>query len=239
VFEIGSSLREARSRQGIALPQVERDTRIRSRYLTALEEEQFDVLPAPAYVRGFLRTYAEYLGLDGGQFVDEYNSRFSSSEDPVAVPPTPIRRGRLTRGRRLLLLLPVAAVLALAAWQLAGSGGHRRAAPAAPRPATTTAITVTKPAPRPVAHAPRPARIALRATRGACWLSVRLGSAAGRVLFETTLQAGRTARFVGRRLWIRFGAPWNLDATLGGKPLSLPGTTGDVVVTASGLAAAA
>jgi cytoskeleton protein RodZ len=241
VFEIGSSLREARSRRGLALPQVERDTHIRGRYLTALEEEQFDVLPAPAYVRGFLRTYAEYLGLDGQQFVDQYNSRFAPGEDPVAAPPTPILRARWTRRRRLVLVLPVAAVLGLGAWQLAGGGGgHRRVAATT----ATTRIIVTKvasagPAPQVAARTPRAARITLRATRGPCWLTVRLGSASGPVLFETTLQPGQTARFVGRRLWIRFGAPWNLDATLGGKRLRLPATTGDAVVTASGLAGAA
>jgi hypothetical protein len=241
VFEIGSSLREARSRRGLTLPQIEGDTRIRSRFLTALEEEQFDVLPAPAYVRGFLRTYAEYLGLDGQQFVDEYNSRFAPSEEPVAAPPTPIRRAGLARKRQLILVLPVAAVLGLGAWQLAGGGGgagHPRAATTTVAPSVTR-LTVVRSTPPVVARTPRPARVALRASRGPCWLSVRLGSSSGRVLFETTLQDGQTARFVARRLWIRFGAPWNLDATLGGKPLRLPATTGDAVVTASGLAGAA
>jgi hypothetical protein len=65
VFEIGNSLREARVRQQLELAEVELATKIRARYLRALEEESFDVLPAQTYVKGFLRTYADYLGLDG------------------------------------------------------------------------------------------------------------------------------------------------------------------------------
>ena len=62
VFEIGNSLREARLRQGFELPRVEADTKIRAKYLRALEEERFEVLPGETYVKGFLRTYSEYLG---------------------------------------------------------------------------------------------------------------------------------------------------------------------------------
>jgi cytoskeleton protein RodZ len=77
MFEIGSTLRQARERRRLGLDQVEAETKIRARYLRALEDEQFDLLPGPAYIKGFLRTYAEYLDLDGTLFVDEYNSRFS------------------------------------------------------------------------------------------------------------------------------------------------------------------
>jgi cytoskeleton protein RodZ len=65
LFEIGNSLREARVRRGIEFAQAELATKIRGKYLRALEEEHFEVLPAETYVKGFLRTYAEYLGLDG------------------------------------------------------------------------------------------------------------------------------------------------------------------------------
>jgi transcriptional regulator with XRE-family HTH domain len=67
LFEIGSSLREARERRGLELNEIERATRIRSRYLRALEEEQFGQLPGRAYAKGFLRTYADYLGLDASR----------------------------------------------------------------------------------------------------------------------------------------------------------------------------
>ena len=81
MFEIGNSLREARVRQGLEFPEVEQATKIRGKYLRALEDEQFDAAPvAQTYVKGFLRTYADYLGLDGQLYVDEYNSRFVAGE---------------------------------------------------------------------------------------------------------------------------------------------------------------
>ena len=76
MFEIGNSLREARLRQNLDFAAAEQATKIRGKYLRALEDEQFELLPAETYVRGFLRTYAEFLGLDGQLYVDEYNSRF-------------------------------------------------------------------------------------------------------------------------------------------------------------------
>src|SRR5437773_4649325 len=93
MFEIGTSLREARLRQGLDFPELEQATKVRGKYLRALEDEQFDVLPAQTYVRGFLHTYANYLGLDGQLYVDEYNSRFSLGEEDE--PPVRARRTRV------------------------------------------------------------------------------------------------------------------------------------------------
>src|SRR6266478_9379535 len=97
MFEIGSSLREARTRRQIGVAQVEEATKIRGKYLRALEEEQFDLLPSQTYVKGFLRTYADYLGLDGQLYVDEYNSRFASGDEMLerrVRGPSPQRRTR-------------------------------------------------------------------------------------------------------------------------------------------------
>ena len=94
MFEIGNSLREARERQGLEFPEIEAGTKIRGKYLRALEEEHFDVLPAQTYVKGFLRSYAEYLGLDGELYVDEYNSRYVVGEEEV--PARPRRSGTRT-----------------------------------------------------------------------------------------------------------------------------------------------
>src|SRR5438093_10796778 len=95
------------------------------------------------------------------------------------------------------------------------SNWHHTDLPPPPQTRTTT------PAAPPAAHTPTQtqtvARSVLVASRGPCWLSVHTGSATGQPLFERTLQPGRTARFISKRLWIRIGAPWNLDATLDGK----------------------
>ncbi len=234
MFEIGSSLREARERQKLELSQIERDTRIRTKYLQALEDEQFDRLPAPAYAKGFLRTYADYLGLDAQRFVDEYNTHFAPAEEPPAAAPVRIRRPVRLR-RRLQVVVPIAVVVGLVAWGFSRGGGRHHTAFSPTLPHTRVSTTTASPAPPAATPKPSRARIALVATRGPCWLSVRLGSAVGRLLYERTLEQGQTVRFSGPRLWIRVGAPWNLVATLNGKRVRLPGSLGNVIATPNGL----
>src|SRR6266487_1901645 len=116
MFEIGSSLREARLRQGLDFPEIEQNTKIRGKYLRALEDEQFDLLPAQTYVKGFLRSYAEYLGLDGQLYVDEYNSRYVIGDEEAAMRarrPTRRAPGPRVESRVVLLtLLGIALVTA-------------------------------------------------------------------------------------------------------------------------------
>ena len=99
MFEIGNSLREARLRQGLDFPEIEQRTKIRGKYLRALEDEQFDVLPGQTYVKGFLRSYAEHLGLDGQLYVDEYSSRFWVTEDGGPSVPRRVRVRRKHHSR--------------------------------------------------------------------------------------------------------------------------------------------
>jgi hypothetical protein len=79
--EIGATLREARMRERIDITEVESATKIRAKYLRALENEEWDLLPGPTFVKTFLRTYAEYLGLEAKVLVEEYKQRF---ERPTA-----------------------------------------------------------------------------------------------------------------------------------------------------------
>ncbi len=92
MFEIGNTLREARLRRGLDISHCEAETKIRGKYLRAMEEEHFDVLPAPTYVRGFLRAYADFLELDGQLVLDEYESRFGVPRDPKEQEPFAPRR---------------------------------------------------------------------------------------------------------------------------------------------------
>jgi cytoskeleton protein RodZ len=95
---IGPTLRDARNRRKLDLPEVEDAIKIRVRYLQAIENEEWDALPGGAYTRGFIRTYASYLGLDGDRLVDDYRrvagptsgARVPSRVEPV---PTALRRG--------------------------------------------------------------------------------------------------------------------------------------------------
>jgi cytoskeleton protein RodZ len=247
VFEIGTSLREARLRQGIELPRVEADTKIRAKYLRALEEERFDVLPAETYVKGFLRTYAEYLGLDGQLYVDEFNSRFTRAEDPLLAPSTPPRpRPRPVESNFVVVALAgivAVTILVVVAWRV-GSGDNTASnsligtQTIGEGPATTSETTPPPPAPPPpAAAAPRLAKLVLSARDGDCWVQVRAGSATGRLIFEGTVQQGQTQRFVRwKRLWLELGAPSNLLARLNGRPVrDFPDQPSVIVVTAKGV----
>lgn len=218
MFDIGSSLRDARVRQGLDFPELEQLTRIRPKYLRALEDEQFDVLPAPTYVRGFLRSYAAALGLDGQPFVDEYNSRFAVGEDDVVVRARrvpPPRRDRQDRESRIAVLalvaIAVVTALVIAAWRFGGPEGET-----VPRLATQPQ-TATRPA-----KAAGKAHLGVRATVGDSWMEVRAGSASGRLVYSGTLEQGQRKSFEGRRLHLALAKPANVSVRLGGRQTELP-----------------
>jgi cytoskeleton protein RodZ len=85
-MQIGKVLKEARARAGLDVAAIEERTKIRTRYLRALENEEWDVLPGPAYAKGWLRTYAQILGLDAEALVDEYRRQVEGGRHTVAYP---------------------------------------------------------------------------------------------------------------------------------------------------------
>lgn len=238
MFELGRSLHEARVRRGFELGQVAAETRIRTRYLRALEEERFELIPGSVYAKGFLRAYADHLGLDSQLFLDEYNARFSVEETLPAPPQLQLRpRPLRSYAAAAAAILLVAVAGALLAWQLSGSSARNAHSRVTSTAAVRASIRATPLPADSVGLRDRPAGAALvlRATRGPCWLSVYRQSSAGRHLFEGTLEPGNSRSFGQGPLWIRIGAPWNLVARRGGRRLSLPQTIATVLVTASGM----
>jgi cytoskeleton protein RodZ len=234
MFEIGTSLREARLRQGLDFPELEQATKIRGKYLRALEDEQFDLLPAQTYVKGFLRSYAEYLGLDGQLYVDEYNSRYVVGEDDA-----PFRARRTPSGPRspriqsrvvLLTLLGIATVTALVivAWT--------RGSPERQNVVGLTSPTGTQPVVAPPVRPQKAKRVRLvvRATVGSSWLRVQRGS---RVLFQNWLDLDQVHVFTGRSLRLEARTPDALSLRLNGKKVSFPAGARVVLVTPGGLRA--
>jgi cytoskeleton protein RodZ len=242
VLEIGSSLREARRRRGVGLPEASAATMIRTRYLEALEEERVDALPEGPYQRSFLREYAEYLGLDGDILVAEWMVRFPPPAPELPSQPPRARAvgpalSALEHRRAFALVLALVAV-GIAVWQFSSAGSTKvQATPTiALSPPSSTPASPSKP-PAPVPKA-RLVSLALTAVRGPCWLIARFGSSVGAVVAEQELQQGQTARFgLERPLWIRLGAPWNVAAAIGGRSVTsaLPALTGNVLVSAHGV----
>jgi cytoskeleton protein RodZ len=118
VPSIGETLREARMRQRLDITDVEAQTKIRAKYLRALENEDFGMLPGSTFVKSFLRTYAEFLGLDPHLLVEEYRARHDPRDESELTPfaRAPSGRQRRRPPRRRPAWLPVAgAVLAILA----------------------------------------------------------------------------------------------------------------------------
>jgi cytoskeletal protein RodZ len=113
---LGEMLQLARENKGVDLFRAERDTKIRLRYLAALEDSDFDELPAPVYTKGFLRNYAIYLGLDPEEVLlrwrNEMQAVRTAERQVVAPPPRPIVAPR--RGPAITPGLLMAVVLSLA-----------------------------------------------------------------------------------------------------------------------------
>jgi len=222
MFDIGSSLREARLRQELDFPELEERTKIRPKYLRALEDERFDILPAPTYVRGFLRSYAEALGLDGQPFVDEYNSRFTVGEDDAplrARSAPPLRRERAPRESRLaaiaLVAIAIATALVIAAWKFGGPEGEKVPGLQSGSPTTTST------------RAPKgTARLVVRASDGSSWMEVRARTSSGKLLYSGTLEDGQRKSFEGKSLQLALAKPQNVVVRLNGNRVELPrGTT--------------
>jgi hypothetical protein len=242
MFAIGDSLREARTRRGLSAADVQKGIRIRERYLTALEEEHWELLPGEAYTKGFLRTYAEFLGLDGNLYIDEYNSRSAHhDEEPPLVPQSLVPARRTRRGllRTLMALLVLgAAVAGFAALGMGGpssSDAHVKT-PAAPHvvkavPAAAAAVT-----PKAVVAPLGKTRALISTARGRSWLSIRKGGPNGPVVYQGVLEQGKSLHFwLGRALWVRMGRPNELDISVRGRLVQgLPAVPANVLLTRSG-----
>ena len=207
MFELGNSLREARIRQSLDYPQVELATKIRAKYLRALEDEAFEILPSETYVKGFLRSYADFLGLDGQLYVDEYNSRYGSERAHEERS----RRARVHQDRgleRKVVLVALAGIAALtalviAAWKFGGSD--------------TPAVV-----PRAVkAPKARPALV-LRGIGRGTYVEVHRNAATGRLVLAATVGRGDVQRLAGSRFWLYIRRSGGLAVTLNGHPVSLP-----------------
>src|SRR5215210_8825362 len=110
--EIGQTLRETRLRNRVDITEVEAGTKIRAKYLRALENEEWELLPGPTFVKTFLRSYADYLGLDSRLLVEEYKQRFERPSPVELTPFAPRGGGGRRERRRRGLLGPAIAVLA-------------------------------------------------------------------------------------------------------------------------------
>jgi hypothetical protein len=206
---IGDTLREARMRQRLDIADVESQTKIRAKYLRALENEEFSMLPGPTFVKTFLRTYAERLGLDPHTLVEQYRAEHEPRDEleargPLPVPPARDRRRGWIPGPWVIATLLILAVLGgLVALGLSADDDGNDGGGGAPAGAERT---TTERQGRPRRKRPAtPSVVVLRITPAPAtptYACVDRG-AGTQVVFEGTLEAPQTFR--GPRLRVNLG----------------------------------
>jgi cytoskeletal protein RodZ len=236
VFEIGNTLREARVRRNLTLQQVEEDTKIRVKYVQAMENEDWDVMPGVTYVKGFLRTYTTYLGLDPDVTIDEFRSRgmvpSAEHHEPFSGSSV-IGKPRSHRGRNTIVILAVVCLVVLAAVYALGMDWGKSDAPTT-KPG---ALGINSPSPK-ASKTPRPEAtetvvpawqknlVAVEAVGGDCWMEVRRNNDQGVVLFSGTLGKGDKKKFKGKDIWMSLGNPASVRLEAAGKKVDLKSDVG-------------
>ena len=233
---IGEALRSAREAQGRSLDDAAVATRIRSSYLAALEEERFGELGGSVYAKGFLRSYAGYLGVDPAPLLEAYRAQETPAAPVFQHVPQAI--GGMRSGRRgpswlAVAIVCVSIILLVSLW------GLLRPAPqeggAQPAFVTTPARTngngsgpgaAANPAPPASARpAAKDVRVTLRYA-GASWTRV---TADGRVVFEGIPGPRQRRAFTARgSLKVVLGNPAGVRLTVNGKDLGVPDRSGSI-----------
>jgi cytoskeleton protein RodZ len=164
--DIGTTLREARMRARIDISEVEASTKIRAKYLRAIENEEWDLLPGPVYARSFLRTYGDYLGLDTRMLIDEFRQQYErpSDHDMRPIASRGRERDRPPRGPLLPPWVLIGVVLAAVAGALFVLGGGLISNKPAPTPRAKVRHRVHHPphhVPAPVPPKPHTVKLQL------------------------------------------------------------------------------
>ena len=218
---IGETLREARMRQRLDIADVEARTKIRAKYLRALENEEFGMLPGPTFVKTFLRTYAEALGLDAHLLLDQYRSTHERGEELEHLQPLgpPAAAGRERRHRRMPSGWTLAGVALLAIVIALAVIGSRDDDPDPKAERTERPATPAPPETEREERPPQPTRVRLRiapVTPTYVCLDRGVGT---EVIFESTLEEPMVFR--GRRLRVNLGRT-DVQLRVNGKAVEVP-----------------
>jgi cytoskeletal protein RodZ len=224
---IGERLREARMRQNIDIAEVEAETKIRAKYLRALENEEFALLPGTTFVKTFMRTYAEYLGLDAQLLIEEYRVDYEPRGEAELQPYVPPSRRREERRRQrpprgppgpgtaLLVVVGVVLVIFVILGVTAGSENAGNGGPTEPTSAGKTATTT---APK---KAPKPKLTTVRVKftpSSPTYLCVDRGLGTP-VVYEGTSTGEQS--FKGKHLRVNIGNPNTIKVSANGKSVPL------------------
>ncbi len=253
--EMGTQIRQQRERLGMTLEEVRDETKIRVRYLAAVEEGDDSVAPAPAYFRAFLKTYAMFLGLDGLAFSRAYGELNEATLAKGVPGPEEQKKRRRSRNRRkqrrispfFLVILLLAAVLAYPVWgrffrdknqaqippeEVNAPDGNKVTPEEPVDPGEKTSIVFRKDPSKETTvweTGLQPLKLLVTVRSGeddSCWMRVESD---GKKVFEGTAGPGENLSFdADREITIRAGKPWVLTLSLNENDLGPGGPYGPV-----------
>lgn len=236
---IGEILRSEREKKELSVKEIEIATSIRTVYITAIEEGNYDIIPGEVYLKGFIRNYANFLGLDGQQIVDLYRQ----SQNPTTVAEEmnkmdaplkekPMKKPNTTHFSKWLFIGTVAICAAIGAWWLQNSSSSSREpkidkqmqqqSPAIPSQGIKEQVAIP-----PTPASIKPVVIIAKYT-DQCWTSV---TADNKIIYEGTPQAGETLTWEAEKnITIKAGNAGGIDIIYNGQSLGKMGTKGEVIV---------
>jgi cytoskeleton protein RodZ len=229
---LGERFRAAREARGLSLSDVSEQIRIRSLYLAAIEDENWDAIGAPVYVRGFLRTYARFLGLDSEEAVAAFNATLPAAPANDAAGPAHASarlRSRPGWSSSFVVYTTAAVAVLLIAFVVYNELTMGRVQTAAPTVAEASATPSPTPAARrpvaPLGPADGTKSLAL-VLSAPSWLRVTVD---GSVSMEGTFPAGTSKTFHGEKALVRIGNAGGVEVYVDGRDVGKLGKSGDVV----------
>ncbi|WP_425060926.1 Cytoskeleton protein RodZ [Sporomusa carbonis] len=238
---VGEILRAERVKKGLSIKDVESAISIRALYLNAIEEGNYSIIPGEVYLKGFIRNYATFLGLNSQQVMEIYRqSKGQVQENSPAVnqqeEPTAKQQGK--SGSRLATWLTIAAIAAgvvvAAVWW---SSGSQKPAPTPPPstaqqqpvPANPQPVLPTAPQPQPAVPAKPASKVIVTAKYSApCWTSI---TADGKQIYEGIPKGGESLTWeAASTLSAKFGNAGAVDLVYNGSPVGKIGENGQVVL---------
>ncbi len=236
-MDIGNVLKEAREEKGLTLDVVEQKTNIRKKYLQALEDENFNIMPGRVYAKGFLRNYAGFLGLDPNPLLHAFDEKNPVPEvEEVQVPNTLISMESKGRTRFWVLGLIVVALIVLFAYNptlfvdnnpdtpnISQQSNEQNSTQPPPNSNSPTVEPTTGTTPQEE----QGVRIVLDVVDQTSWMSVEVD---GVQVFQGILAAGESREFKGEeRINVRLGNPGVVEVEYNGEPIGVIGQNGQPV----------
>jgi len=238
-MEIGEELRRRREARGLSLREVEEATKIRMKYLIALEAEDFEALPGKVYVIGFLRTYARFLDMDDTELVQAVKARSRFSEE---IEDEPVHKKKQTSPKaNSYLIFAIVIALIIGGLSFAFLRDKDEQTPAEPAPQTQTPQEEKEEEPQkeipqtPEQEDPNAGNeaqingvsVTVIVKEASCWMDVKID---GKNEFNGTLSAGESRTFNGtEKVTIKYGNAGAVEAIVNGKSIYPLGKLGQVI----------